>query len=219
MRRNGLVILVVALLVVGAGGAYLALRSKSGHGGSGSRPGKVVLTLSRVRAVTPDTEPAESSKTEEAEAVRKVLEAYYTDGFMDLDAARATATPTAPSAFDPEASPAAAGTDRAALSLGEMAHQLDTISEGKAEASLDLFYVQGKTEVAVAQVSFSARGTLEDGRSLSVRQKATIYLAKDATGLWKILAYDAEATQDTPDSPAPASRTAGTPAVTSGAGS
>ena len=208
-RRRLLVgVLIIAVALAGAGiGAWAVIMTpKSTPGGSGTPAGPPARPpfFFRIGDVTADStgRSAANVASDASVEIAGQLSSYYDTVFMDPDTWKSGVPDRAWLLFD-RSLRARAQQDSASLTLGPQAASLKRLRVENASVSVDvLIDPRGNPQTAVANVEFSARGSLVTGQPVTVTNTASFLLQLES-GEWVVFGYPTANTSIDAQAPSP----------------
>lgn len=183
----GVAVIVVVLLTRGGGPL-----------GKKEPPIPTLQFVATAKHVPQSAAPAGGVQQAEADALTTMFNDYYQTAFVDPGKWGDGTFGDLAGLFTDDAK-ASFTKDIASLTIGEARTELKRVDLNKSLLGLTIYYDgKSKPTLAVAAVLFDARGTLKrTGPPLMIHQTASYYLQKMGDA-WKITAYDANETQETP---------------------
>jgi ketosteroid isomerase-like protein len=179
----------------------------SGGGPLGKKKEPPIPTLefaAKVSHIPQGKAPGPGTQKAEGDRLVKMFDDFYQTAFVDPHKWGDGTFPDLADLFAKDAK-ASFTKDIGSLTIGDARTELKRVDLTTNDLGLTLYYdASAKPTFAVAAVHFIARGTLKQaGPPVTIRQTATFYLQRQG-GDWKITAYDANESQETPTpSPTP----------------
>lgn len=193
-RRTFTVLGLLAVLVV-----VVVLLTRGGGGGPGDAPIPTLQFAATAKHVFQGKAAAPNVQQGEVEAITTMFNDFYQEAFVDPGKWGDGTFEDLAGLFADDVK-ASFTRDLASLTIGEARTELKRVDLGTGNSLAVTVYYDSKLKptFAVTAVSFDGRGTLkESGPAVTIKQRATYYLQKIGSD-WKITAYDANETQNTP---------------------
>lgn len=186
-----LVLLIAAVVVV-------ALLSRGGGIGTKENPIPTLAFTTKIAVVNQAKAAAPETTKAESDSIVKMFNEYYQEAFVDPRKWGDGKFEDLRDKFD-KAVQASFTKDLGSLTIGEARTELKRVDPIAASLGVTVYYdARSKPTFAVAAATFNAQGTLKrSGPKLVITQKATFYLQRTGDG-WRITAYDANQSQETP---------------------
>ena len=187
---------VAVLVLLGIAVIVVALLSRSG---GEKEPPIANLTFATTAAhVNQGKAPDAGVQDAEKTAIETMFNDYYQEAFVDPDKWGDGTFENLKGLFVEEAQ-ASFTKDLASLTIGQGRVDFKRVDPSASQLVITIYYdAQQKPTFAVAAATFNAKATLKKtGPQVTIRQKASYYLQKVGDD-WKITAYDAEESQNTP---------------------
>jgi hypothetical protein len=210
-RRTRIVIALVAVIAVAAAAVLVFMVTRgvgpsTASGGPGSRPSGSPATPGRPAFFfrVESKAPAASGKHAPGAAADASIEiagrlsTFYDTVFMDPATWSGGVPDDAWDVFDPSVANRARN-DAAAFTMGDRAPGLTSLEVSEASLTVKvLLDPKGRPAAAIAEATFVAAGTLEDGRTVDVTNHANL-LMQEVDGRWFVFGYpDASTDVETP---------------------
>jgi hypothetical protein len=227
-RRTPRWLLLVPVVLVAAGVVLILALGGGGNGGlidlgGGDEPSDEVpafdfrLSKTSVVATAPDADPdaLTAAAAPATEAVAEVIDALYTDAFLDPTNWREGDYEEIFELFADDAATTARA-NLETLTLGVAAGDVfETVAPQRGTIRFSvLFGPEGTPETVVAVVRFVARGERQDGTYLSIVSEGSLFLRDE--GGWRITAFDLERHDRQTRAPATTGSTGATGGTASG---
>lgn len=198
-RRRTIALLVLLGIVV----IVVALLSRSG-GGPGESPTPTLAFATTVSHVSQGKAADTGAQQTQSQAIEKMFNDYYQEAFVDPEKWGDGRFEDLKGLFAEDAQ-ASFTKDIQSLTIGQGRVDLKRVDPGASDLVITIYWdAKSQPTFAVAAATFNARGTLKKtGPAVTIAQNATYFLQKTGDE-WKITAYDADETQNTPTpSPTP----------------
>jgi hypothetical protein len=186
-----LVLLIAAVVVI-------ALLSRGDGIGTKENPVPVLAFTTKIAVVNQGKAADRETRKAESDAIVKMFSDYYQEAFVDPRKWGDGKFEDLREKFDKSVQ-ASFTKDLGSLTIGEARTELKRVDPTATSLGVTVYYdSKSRPTFAVAAAVFNAQGTLkQSGPRLSIKQKATFYLQRTGDG-WRITAYDANQSQETP---------------------
>lgn len=187
---------ITVLVLLGIAVIVVALLSRSG--GEKESPIPTLAFATTATQVSQGKAPDAGVQDSEKTAIEKMFNDYYQEAFVDPGKWGDGQFENLKGLFAEDAH-ASFTKDLASLTIGQGRVDFKRVDPSASQLVITIYYdAKQRPTFAVAAATFNARATLKKtGPAVTIRQSASYYLQKVGDD-WKITAYDAEESQNSP---------------------